>query len=322
MLTPAFFTSYHPLPSTLWWPILADTFRPLMRAVGHHVVVEGAERLPRTPALLCTNSTQRYDFLSFLRALDLVGHRAVTISKAKNFHAAPLRFVMQRAGVVPIVSRGYLLLVDFTSTIGRRPTDDEYRALRRYLDVGTALPEREPFTRLLGLPRSILGHSFEPSRTTLRTQLEQVYASSMTQTLRLARQAVEAGFHVHIYPEGTVSERLGRGRSGAVQLARALGVPLVPVGMSGCRSAWIGATPLPRGGRVTVRVGEPLDVRTLLAALPATYRPFCPDDERAHRATLDAATALLMDRIEGLLDAPYRRPLEGALPGKGTRAFL
>ncbi len=66
-----------------------------------------------------------------------------------------------------------------------------------------------------------------------------------------------------VYPEGTRSPdgRLYRGRTGAVRLAIAAGVPIIPVGMIGTEKVQpIGArVPRPFAGKITVRFGKPLD---------------------------------------------------------------
>src|SRR5947209_20549346 len=106
----------------------------------------------------------------------------------------------------------------------------------------------------------------------------------MQASLRLAGEAVAAGCHLQIYPEGTVSSRLAQGRSGAVQFAKALGLPVVPVGMSGCREAFHGQGLRLRGGEIAIRIGEPFQLPA--GALPAEFRPFDPDHEERYRSAL------------------------------------
>ena len=151
--------------------------------------------------------------------------------------------------------------------------------------------------------------------------IHHVYAASMGESLRLTREAVAAGANVQIYPEGTAASRLGPGRIGTVQFARALGLPIVPVGMSGCREAFAGSGLSLRGGTVTVRFGAAFWPE--LGALPSDFEPFSPGHEARHRPVLQAATDDLMARIDGLLDPAYRR-LDGfAGDGtQGTRRFL
>lgn len=300
VVSPQFFATYQAAPTLPFATVLKASLRSLMHAVDARVDVEG--EFPRTPALLCTNSTQRYDFIALMKAVDQEGGSVVTVTKAKNFHNPLMSAVMKRSGVLPLASRGYFILADFVAVFGRRPTDDEYRALRRHLDVGDALPWGGSWFRLQHEARAIGGRPFDPTTTTYREALETAMRLGAAETTRLGREAIAAGHHVQIYPEGTVSPRLGTGRRGAVQLAHALGVPLIPVGMSGCPGAFVGATPLPKRGRITVRVGAPIAVD-----LPKAHRAFVADDEQQHRETLDAQTATLMNAINDLLDEPHRR---------------
>lgn len=117
---------------------------------------------------------------------------------------------------------------------------------------------------------------------------------------------VSRGHHVHLYPEGTVSSRLGTGRRGALQLAHALGLAVQPVGISGCREAFAGPRRVRmRGGRIQIRFGAPW--RHATASLPSSYRPFDVMHERDCGPLLDEATGTLMNRIDDLLEPSYRR---------------
>jgi 1-acyl-sn-glycerol-3-phosphate acyltransferase len=319
MLVPSFYSDYQPIPSPLWERAARGVFGVARAAAGARLVVEG--EIPRSPAVLATNSTQKYDFLALRAELLRRGIPAVTLTKGKNYHQPAMRFLLSRLGVIPIVSRGYLLTVDFGAVWSRRPSEAEYRALRRHLDSGEPLPPGEPFERLQGMERSMVGHPFRPDRESYREVMLRAYAASLGETVRLARQAADAGHHVQMYPEGTVSKRLGTGRIGLVQLAQALRLPIVPVGMSGCPETFCGATPALRRGTITIRFGQPFPPE--IAGLPAGFRPFHPEDEEAYRTPLLETTGRVMTAIEGLLDPDYR-----SLPGfesagtRGTRRFL
>lgn len=91
--------------------------------------------------------------------------------------------------------------------------------------------------------------------------------SASERALAAARDVLESGGVLGIYPEGTRSPDgcLYRGHTGVARLAVQSGAPLIPVAM-------IGTTEVqPRGSmmlrpfrRVTVRFGEPLDVARLV----------------------------------------------------------
>ncbi|GIJ35463.1 lysophospholipid acyltransferase family protein [Verrucosispora sp. WMMD703] len=105
--------------------------------------------------------------------------------------------------------------------------------------------------------------------------------------------ALKGGDLVVVYPEGTRSPdgRLYRGRTGAVRLAIAAGVPIIPVGMIGTEKVQpIGArVPRPFTGKITVRFGKPLDF---------TGRP---DD----RLSLRQMTDEMMGEIQKLTGQEY-----------------
>lgn len=319
MLDRAFLSSYRVLPARPWEAGVTGVFRAMGRLTRTRVERTGFA-WPASPVIFASNSTQKYDFMLLRAESARLGLPVVTVTKAKNYHS-PARTILENTGVVPIGSKGYVLLLDFRSVHGRRPDEGEYRAMRRHLDEGDPLPETAPFRALQGQPREILGHRFAPTDTTWREAIRQVYAAMMAETVRLSREAVRAGYNIHMYPEGTVSSRLGVGRVGVMQLARALGVPVVPVGMSGCREVFRGQSAALRGGTMEMRFGEPY--LPDFTALSGDFRPFHPDDERAHRAALQAATDDLMERINGLLWPSVRRA-EGFVPDgtQGTRRFL
>ncbi len=323
MLTPAFYRDYRVLPTPWCTNAVRLLFTANVGLARTRIRVEGWERLPPSPVLVATNATQKNDFMAFRWAAHQRGRPCVTVTKAKNYHQAAMGFVLRRVGVVPIASKGYFLLLDFSRQVGRRPTDAEYRALRDHLDRGLPLPDGAPFDDLRRAHRRLLDRDFDPGREDWRAFQRRLYAESLAETLRLSREAVRAGFDVQMYPEGTVAPRLGRGRHGVVQLAWALGLPIVPVGMSGCPDAFAGDSPLLRlrGGDVTIRVGEPLALPPDL--LPAGFRPFHPEDEAASRAALEGFVgARLMPAIDALLDPPFRHVEGDTFAGKGTRAFL
>jgi 1-acyl-sn-glycerol-3-phosphate acyltransferase len=90
--------------------------------------------------------------------------------------------------------------------------------------------------------------------------------SSYSALLSTIKPALAAGRTVVIYPEGTRSANgdVGEFRSGAIHLANAFGVPIVPVALLGT------ADVLPKDGRLTpspmeVRFGEPMNPTNVAA---------------------------------------------------------
>jgi 1-acyl-sn-glycerol-3-phosphate acyltransferase len=87
--------------------------------------------------------------------------------------------------------------------------------------------------------------------------------------LEEATRALEAGEVVVIYPEGTSTTQNpdfspGRGKTGAVRLALATGVPILPVATWGGQYVWrrSGRGGVEFGRPIWLRAGEPIDLST------------------------------------------------------------
>jgi len=120
-------------------------------------------------------------------------------------------------------------------------------------------------------------------------------SSAARQTIETSRDLVRHGRGVIVYPEGTLTRDPDlwpmRGKSGAVRLAAAGALPVIPMAQWGAQQL------LPRYGklrlwpprrRMTVVIGDPIDL----------------DDVRQEHATpaqLNAATTRVMDRIAEML---------------------
>ncbi|MGB4136787.1 MAG: lysophospholipid acyltransferase family protein [Microbacterium sp.] len=122
-------------------------------------------------------------------------------------------------------------------------------------------------------------------------------ASAAKQTMVQSRQLVEHGRGVIVYPEGTLTRDPGlwpmRGKTGAVRLALAGDIPLIPMAHWGAQEI------MPRYGKrisfwpprkqVRVVIGDPVDLSDLRG-------------KGADQATLSEATRRLMDAITALLE--------------------
>jgi len=114
--------------------------------------------------------------------------------------------------------------------------------------------------------------------------------STSERALQTAREVLDAGGVLGIYPEGTRSPdgRLYRGHTGVARIALACGVPVVPVACIGTADVQpIGAMRPRLFRRVTVRFGPPLRWPALEGA-------------EADRATLRQVTDEIMDAIAHL----------------------
>ena len=126
-----------------------------------------------------------------------------------------------------------------------------------------------------------------------------------------------------VFPEGTRSVRLSRGRIGVAQAALAFGVPVVPIGCSGCDRVYPSSSPIARPGRVRYRVGAPIPPADFDDLRPsAPFEPFTRDAERNHHDAFQAVADRIMDRIDPLLDARHRRTDGQSDGSSGVDRFL
>lgn len=290
------------------------------------VVLEGAEALPRTPVLLVSNAAHMMDWFFLHDQLTARGIYAPILSKGKNWHEPLARFGCDYFGALPMVSRGYILSVDLKQLLdGERPSEALYRAVRAHVDQDAPLDAQDPVIHaLLHTPRELLGVPFDPATQRYGEFVRELYFRFQNEhLLRLGREVVDQGHWIHVYPQGTVSSRLSRGRIGAIQLARALDLPILPVGLNGIAEAFLSPSlPLLRFGKeVTMRFGAPIPIEDF--DLPKDLVPFLPEHEALHREPLQRATDQIMERINALLDPQYQWAPDRQSDGKqGVKRFV
>lgn len=294
-----------PLPRPLMWWLTSNALGLMHHAYGGVRVV--LERFPALtePVLFAMNHSHYYDFMPSRRALwTQRGVQTVTFVKARALQNRLEGAYMKTMGNIPLASRGYLISADFARLHGRKPDEGEYRCLREHIDDAAPLPDELVYRALRTTPRDMLDLDYDPRTTHYRDAIHQRYTAAMATTLEHARTVVAAGKCLHIYPQGLYSTRLSRGRIGAVQLALALDLPIVPVGFSGMNELFARDRMVPRArGILTMRFGEPRRVeRSELEG----FRPFIPREELRLREVLEHETRVLMNAINELLDPPYQ----------------
>ena len=114
--------------------------------------------------------------------------------------------------------------------------------------------------------------------------------------LRDARAVLRSGRVLGIFPEGGLSRDGGLmlGNPGAISLVLGESVPIIPVGILGLYDCLPVDAGFPSPGQVTVRFGEPI-APDQVAALG-----------KSRKARLQAATALIMERIAELTEQETR----------------
>jgi 1-acyl-sn-glycerol-3-phosphate acyltransferase len=91
--------------------------------------------------------------------------------------------------------------------------------------------------------------------------IDRTDADSAQSALNTAERILNQGKLLGMYPEGTRSPdgRLYKGKTGMARLALHSGVPVIPVAMIGTNVVNPPGTKMWRFGRVTVRLGKPMD---------------------------------------------------------------
>lgn len=283
------------------------------------IIVEGFDNLPQDrPVFIAMNHTDRFSYGPLMWWMYRRAHRArflATWVKGKYFSNPAMAWWIARTGNIPIPSRGYLISVTFQQRIGRKPSPEEYRQLRSLLD-------EKPISTTLGPDAQQYVASWTPDYA---SGMDALFAEMMGEVMRLHREAFDvARRHVLVFPEGTRSTRLIKGRTGLVEVAQHLGLPIVPIGCSGGDRLYPGDSPISKGGRITFRVGPPLEVDGPALGPHRITETFVPFSRRAHQdfgPRFQTLIDIVMERISDLIEPEYRTAPEHA-SAQGADRFL
>ena len=145
--------------------------------------------------------------------------------------------------------------------------------------------------------------------------------------IQAAEDALRAGELVALMPQGTIPrgeaffDPVLRGRWGAMRLAHATGVPIIPIGLWGTERVWPRSSKVPNMTNlldpptITIRVGRPVEIggtdveADSEAMMEAIVRLLPPEARRRHQPTA-AELALTMPSNHGAAgsDESSRRP--------------
>ena len=294
--------------------------------------VEGWERLPDEPVIFAMNHTDRYNYWPFQFRLWRSQNRfTASWVKGKYYQNDLLADFMEWTNNIPTISRGYLISRDFMNVVDRRPDEDEYGALRDLVDAHVDGAETDALeTRARRLvpesifadSRAILGLPYRAERECYAEALHRLFRQMMARFVDINGEALDKGLDLLVFPEGTRSVQLQRGRIGIAQIALHYGATVVPVGCNGSDRIYPGNSPIARGGRVEYRLGEPLgDEARAPYALEEAFEPFTAEAERRHRDQFRGFVDLIMERINGLLD-PRHQFSEEAEDARSAERFV
>jgi len=300
---------------------------------GVDIRIEGFDKVPEAPVIYAMNHTDRFNYWPFQYQLRRKHSRYTAVwVKGKYYEHPVLGRFMEWVNSVPAVSRGYLIVKDFIRTVGRKPSDDEYRVLRDWVDsCSTSEATKEQVdrdlsgvpTEILNQPRDILGRPFDPSTEDYAIAQNRLFEMMMHRVLELNQSVVDKKLDLIIFPQGTRSLRLSRGQIGLAQIALYFGLAIVPVGCNGSDKVYPGGSPLARKGQVVYRCGEPITPEQLAEYMPPQqWSPFNSADEQKHRPLFRALTDRVMDSINSLLDEEYQIDKDKGDGVQGSSRFV
>ena len=299
---------------------------------GIEVEIEGLDRIPDEPVLFAMNHTDRFNYFPFMYTLWRKLGRYMTVwVKGKYYESAIVGLFMELTSNLPTVSRGYIITKDFTLTMGRRPTEAEYETLRDLVNAEVDPGSDASFVDVSGIPdallqtkRDMLGVGFDPSRETYAEGINGVFSAMMREFVRLNERSFELGLDLLVFPQGTRSIRLPRGRIGMMEIALRYQKTIVPVGCNGCDLVYPGSLPIAKKGKVVYRIGKPIPYETLREFhINEPFEPFSSEAEHAHRDKFQGSVDLVMERINELLDPQYQFSEDLKSTGvRGTSRFI
>jgi hypothetical protein len=251
--------------------------------------------------------------------------------KGKYYENPFVGAFMELTSNLPTVSRGYIISKDFTLTMGRRPSDAEYHTLRTLVDSAAA-PDQDPSAvdiseippNLFDTKRNILGVDFDPSQQSYATGINAVFDAMMRQFVKLNEESFALGLDLLVFPQGTRSIRLPKGRIGMMEVALRYQKAIVPIGCNGCDLVYTGSLPIAKKGTIVYRIGEPITYDDLSEFhIDEPYEPFTAEAEHAHRDKFQGAVDVVMNRINDLLDPQYQFSDDLESTGvRGTSRFI
>jgi len=292
-------------PEPGWQRTVARMLTINYALAGVEVVIEGLDNLPQDrPVFIAMNHTDRYNYWPLQWKMHRLGLPRYTATwvKGKYFENPLIGAFMIGASNIPMPSRGYLIAGTVQQQLGHKPDRETYRLLRSLLDGRPAPAALTPAAaRLIDKFGGADGFI---------TSLSTTFDAMMAEVMRMHREALSSGSrHILVFPEGTRSKTLLKGRTGLAQVSQHLGLPIVPVGCSGSDTIYPGNSPMARRGRVVYRIGAPMLPDGPILGPHRIHEDFVPMSPAAtarHGQQLQAITDAVMAQISDLIEPQYR----------------
>jgi len=276
---------------------------------GVEIVYENLPDLDAGPFIFAVNHTDRYNYFPAMYPLYMKGRVVSFWAKGKYYENPILGGILSHLGTLPTVSRGYIIAKDFKQLRGRTPGGEEYRILREVVESSgdaknaSGVPE-EIYKRR----RNILGYEFDPDMESYGEAVNNLFVKMMKIFVELHSQSFKKGRDLFIFPEGTRSKTLLKGRPGIGQIALYFkDYPILPIGCSGSDKLYPGSSPFAKKGRVLLRCGDLITGKDLEQfAIGEDFTPFTPEAEAKWGANFQGVADVVMERINELIEPEYR----------------
>jgi 1-acyl-sn-glycerol-3-phosphate acyltransferase len=277
------------------------------------IKMENIENIPKgEPVIFAMNHTDRFNYWPFQYKLWRTKNYPFTTVWVKGtyFNNKILGQLLKLCNTFPVPSKGYIIRELFKQTYQRTTTRDEYRMIKDLLDNKISLPDViHSATREV---RDLLSENWDRMSSAGASFLQYIENNYYSMMERVAQISIGALFEkklsIIIFPEGTRSVKLAEGRNGIAQLALHSEKAVIPVGCNGSETVYPGSSPIAKSGTITYRIGKPMTVHDDFKEfrIKEKFNLFSKESQQKYKEVFDAATQVIMQNIDSLLDDRYR----------------
>ncbi|MCO4764399.1 MAG: 1-acyl-sn-glycerol-3-phosphate acyltransferase [Myxococcales bacterium] len=293
--------------------VVANTLLRLDYAVPRktEIVLEGIDNIPSDRSVIfAMNHPDRHNYWPFQYEMYRRGLPfTATWVKGKNYENPLVAWFLDWCNNIPLPSRGFVITTEFRKSLGREPTETEYRLLRDLVDRRRDLADVPP-ADLSPVIQGFMRDFGDANGDEFLVQFDALFEAMIRESLRLTSVALkEKRNNLLVFPQGTRSIRLIRGRTGMMQAAWHLGHAIVPVGCNGSEKCYPGMSPFSKGGRIVYRIGKPMELdgpELSPHRVPANVLPLVRQATAQYGDTYQAGTDVVMNAINELLDPAYQ----------------
>jgi 1-acyl-sn-glycerol-3-phosphate acyltransferase len=268
------------------------------------IQIENIDKIPKDETVIfAMNHTDRFNYWPFqykLWKMKSFPYTTVWV-KGKYYRNYALGKILDACNLIPVPSMGYLIEEFYKKNFNKKIDRNEYRIIRDVIDGTREMSEA--VQKIAKETANFLKDNFDE------------YIKSYHEIImdKVADLSITALFEKHlnliIFPEGTRSLQLGKGRTGLAQLVLHTEKKVIPIGCSNSDKVYTGSLPFAKSGTITYRVGVPLSVENDLKEyrIRDSFKLFSRESQQKYKKNFDGVTNIIMEKINALVDDAYRR---------------